>query len=88
MRHPTVSEAAVTAVPHRDFGEVGVAFVILAEGAGFDAVSLIEFVKENLAGFKVPAHVFETDSFPTTSGTGKVQKFKLREQALRLLKAE
>ena len=88
LRHPTVSEAAVTAVPHRDFGEVGVAFVILAEGAGFDAVSLIEFIKENLAGFKVPAHVFETDSFPTTSGTGKVQKFKLREQALRLLKAE
>ncbi len=87
-RHPSVGEVAVTAVPHKDFGEVGVAFVIPAEGAVFDAANLTAFVKENLAGFKVPAHVFETDAFPTTSGTGKIQKFKLREEALRQLKAD
>ncbi|WNK00909.1 AMP-binding protein [Thalassospiraceae bacterium LMO-JJ14] len=87
-RHPSVAEAAVTAIPHKDFGEVGVAFVILAPDTAFDEAGMIEFVKEHLATFKVPAHVFETDSFPTTSGTGKVQKFKLREQALELLQAK
>lgn len=85
MRHPAVAEAAVCAVPHAEFGEVGVAFVIPEDEQTIEPEQLIAFAREHMASFKVPAHVFETNDFPTTSGTGKVQKFKMREIALRKL---
>ena len=45
---------------------------------------LLEYCRGRIASFKVPRHVFLVDEFPMTS-SGKIQKVKLREEALRRL---
>ncbi len=87
-RHPSVRAIAVVGVPDRRWGEVGVAFVIPRPGAAFDAAEFTAWLGERLAGFKVPGRVFAVDAFPLTGGTEKIQKFKLREQAIARLAAE
>ena len=44
-----------------------------------DAEELRGFVRERLAGFKVPKRIHTIDELPKT-GTGKIQKFALRDQ--------
>jgi fatty-acyl-CoA synthase len=80
-KHPAVQDAAVTDLPHPRFGAVGAAFVIAQPGASPGESDVIEFLKPRLSSYKLPAHVFLVDEFPVTAGTGKVQKFKLREMA-------
>jgi fatty-acyl-CoA synthase len=77
-RHDAVHEAAVVAMPSEKWGESPKAFVELREGQDVSAEELMAFCKENLARYKCPAEV-EFGELPRTS-TGKVQKFKLREQ--------
>ena len=79
--HPDVSDVQVVGVPDERYGEEIAAFVILREGATVDGEGLREHCRGALAHFKVPRHVFICAEFPLTV-TGKVQKFKLREQAL------
>jgi fatty-acyl-CoA synthase len=78
--HESVSEVAVVAAPHERWGEVPVAFVTAAGGAEPDAEALQEFARERLARFKVPQRIVVVDELPKT-GTGKIQKFVLRERA-------
>jgi fatty-acyl-CoA synthase len=77
--HPDVLEAAVVAVPHPRWGEVPVAFVTTRPGTSADESSIIAHCREHLPGFKTPKRVLVGD-LPKT-GTGKVQKFSLREVA-------
>jgi fatty-acyl-CoA synthase len=77
--HPGVVEVAVVGVPDERWGEVPKAFVVLRAGADVDADELQAFVRERLAGFKVPKHVELVDELPKTA-TGKIRKFVLREQ--------
>jgi fatty-acyl-CoA synthase len=44
-----------------------------------------DFCRGKIANFKVPKYVFFVDAYPLTA-SGKIQKFKLREQGLNLLK--
>ena len=74
--HPAVLECAVVGAPDERWGEVPVAFVTLQEGARADAEELRSFVRERIAGFKVPRRV-EFVELPKTS-TGKIQKNVLR----------
>jgi fatty-acyl-CoA synthase len=75
--HPAVAEAAVVAMADPRWGEVGLAFVRLAEGfAATDAAGLEGFCRERLAGYKVPARFEFVDDFPRTAA-GKVQKHLL-----------
>ena len=85
IKYPGVQAASVTDLPHQRFGAVGAAFVIRAEDARPTEQEIVEFLKARLASFKVPAHVFFVGEFPLTAGTGKIQKFKLREMALEML---
>jgi fatty-acyl-CoA synthase len=78
--HPAVAAAQVVGIPHGRYGEVGAAFVILRDDVPHER--LLEFAKARLASFKLPEYIFRVDSFPRTAGTEKVQKFRLREQAL------
>ena len=64
---------------------MGVAFVIPKPGKRPLESELIAFARDNLASFKVPQHVIFVESFPLTSGTDKIQKFKLRELASQTL---
>jgi fatty-acyl-CoA synthase len=78
--HEAVSEAAVVAAPHERWGEVPVAFITVSGSQAPDVEELQEFARERLARFKVPKRIIVLDELPKT-GTGKIQKFVLREQA-------
>jgi fatty-acyl-CoA synthase len=78
VKHESVLECAVVAVPHEKWGEVPKAFVTLRTGHEVDEASLIEFCRGRLAHFKCPKSI-EFCELPKTS-TGKIQKFQLREK--------
>ena len=75
-----VMESAVIGLPHPDFGEQVTAIVVREAGAtGPTEQSVIDTLKAELAGFKVPKQVFFAGELPRNS-MGKVQKSVLREQ--------
>ncbi|HEY3107670.1 MAG TPA: acyl-CoA synthetase, partial [Chloroflexota bacterium] len=76
--HPAVLEAAVIGVPDPKWGEVPKAFVTLKSGVAATSDELVAFARQHLARFKVPKSI-AFGPLPKTS-TGKIQKFKLREQ--------
>jgi fatty-acyl-CoA synthase len=83
-RHATVKQAQVIGVPDLRLGEVPAAYVILQPGAAATPEELIAWSRERMATFRVPRYVKIVDSFETIGMTGsaKVQKNKLRAQAL------
>lgn len=78
-RHPDVADVAVYGRPDPVAGQVGVVCVIAKPGTRVDEAAVLAFLRPKLASYKMPRHVVEVDSFPLTAGTGKVQKFKLRD---------
>ena len=68
-------------MPHEKWGETPCAYIELADGAGTTADELLNWCKQELAGYKVPGK-FVFAPIPKTS-TGKVQKFVLRERVLK-----
>ncbi len=83
-QHPGIEAAAVVAMPHEKWGETPCAFIELSQGQ--DSVApeaLREWCRERLAGYKIPGRFVFTTIARTS--TGKVQKFKLREQAKALV---
>lgn len=83
ISHPGVREAAVVGVPDEKWGELVTAVVVVVTlddpPSGAD---LIAHCRDRLAGYKCPKRVEFVDSLPRTA-TGKVQKFRLREQLAR-----
>jgi fatty-acyl-CoA synthase len=78
FRHPKVGEVAVVGLPHEKWGEEVAAFIRPAPGAAIDAEELSAYMRASLAPHKTPRHWFVVEAFPLT-GSGKIQKFKLRE---------
>ncbi len=76
--HPAVLESAVVGAPDELWGEIPVAFVTLREGAEVTPDELADHVRSRLARFKAPKRI-EFGPLPKT-GTGKIQKFVLRER--------
>lgn len=81
MKHPAVGLAGVAGKPDPKWGETPVAFIELKKGARATQEEIIAFVRSQIAGYKVPRTVVFCE-LPKTS-TGKIQKFKLRELALK-----
>ncbi len=79
--HPGVSDVQVVGVPDERYGEEIVAFVIPKEDQQLEAEDLREFCRQKIAHYKIPRHILICEAFPLTI-TGKVQKYKLREQAM------
>jgi fatty-acyl-CoA synthase len=79
LEHPDVVEVAVVGVPDPKFGEAVAAFVRMAAGAAFDPGALIAHCRANIAAQKTPTHWHEVSEWPLT-GSGKIQKFALRDQ--------
>ena len=79
--HPAVREAAVVGVPHDALGEEVGAAVALKDGAGRDADDeLRAFVKERVAAYKYPRHVWFVDELPK-GPTGKILKREIEVPA-------
>ena len=85
LGHPAVQTAQVVGVPDARLGEVPCAYVSLKSGQQVTAQALIAWTKQRCANFRVPRYVKIVHDFESIgmTGSGKVQKAKLREQALR-----
>ncbi len=79
--HPDVEDVQVIGVPDERYGEELMAWIRLRPGATLEPEAIREFCKGRIAHFKIPRYVRFVDAFPMTV-TGKVQKFKMREQAM------
>ena len=82
-----IAQCAVVGVPNGKDDNIGVAYVVLKPGAELTETSLLDQLRPKLASYKMPQKVYFVDELPLTSGTGKVQKFKLREEALARMNA-
>jgi fatty-acyl-CoA synthase len=87
IRHPKVADVQVVGVPDAFFGEELLAAVQLRAGEAATEQELRDFCRERISHQKVPRYVQFVTSFPMTP-SGKVQKFRLREEAIRLIGLE
>ena len=85
--HPKVSDVQIYGVPDRKFGEQVMAAIILKKGAEMTEEEVREFCKGKIANYKIPRYVRFVDSYPMTA-SGKIQKFKMREMAIKELQLE
>ncbi len=84
LRHPKVVDAQVLGVPDSFFGEELLAVVLPKEGAQLTEQELREFCKGQISHQKIPRYFQFVTAFPMTA-SGKVQKFVLRENAIKSL---
>jgi long-chain acyl-CoA synthetase len=71
--HPDVREAAVIGIPHDELGEEVAAAVALKAGGASTPGELRDFVKQRVAAYKYPRHVWLVDELPK-GPTGKILK--------------
>ena len=85
LAHPAVQTAQVVGVPDTRLGEVPCAYVTLKDGSTVSEEELVAWTKQRCANFRVPRYLRIVANFDAIGMTasGKVQKVKLREYALR-----
>jgi acyl-CoA synthetase (AMP-forming)/AMP-acid ligase II len=77
--HPEVAEAAVIGVDDEQYGQRLAAFVVLEPGMSATPESLKQYVRENLANYKVPREIAVLDELPRGS-TGKILRGELQSR--------
>ena len=77
LSHPAVLDAAVIAVPHQKWGEVGKAFIVLREGKQASPEEIRASLDDKLARYKIPQYIQFVDKLPKTA-SGKIKKNLLR----------
>ena len=77
--HPKIQDVQCIGVPDDKFGEELCACIILRSGEQATAAEIRTFCRGRIAHYKVPRYVRFVSSFPMTV-TGKVAKYRLREQ--------
>jgi fatty-acyl-CoA synthase len=86
-RHPKVRDVQVVGVPDRKFGEELCALIIVREGESLTADEVKAFCQGQIAHYKVPRYIKFVQDFPMTV-TGKIQKYRIRQQMMRELGLE
>ena len=84
---PQIKDVQVAAVPSRKYGEEVGAFIILKEGETLEEADVKDFCKGKISRHKIPKYVFFIKEFPLT-GSGKIQKYKLKDLGLELLRQQ
>jgi len=84
IRHPQIADVQVVGVPDAFFGEELLAAIILKAGAELSEEDVRVYCKNQISHQKIPRYIQFTQSFPMTA-SGKVQKFVLRENAVKSL---
>lgn len=85
--HPMVKDVQVIGVPSLKYGEEVLAFIQLRPGASLTKEEVHAYCQGKIAKYKIPSYVLFVDSYPTTA-SGKIQKFKLKQQAIEILGLE
>ena len=85
--HPKISDVQIYGVPDKKYGEQVMAAIILKKGQQMTEDEVKEFCRERIANYKVPKYVKFVEGYPMTA-SGKIQKFKLREMAIKELHLE
>ena len=85
--HPDIVDVQVIGVPDTRYGEEIMAWVQLRDGADTTTDDIKDFCRGTIAHYKVPRYIKITDTFPMTI-TGKVRKFKMREQSIEELRLD
>ena len=85
--HPKISDIQVYGVPDRKYGEQVMAAVILKKGQTMTEEEVREFCHGRIANYKIPRYVKFVESYPMTA-SGKIQKFKMRDLAIKELQLE
>jgi 2-aminobenzoate-CoA ligase len=83
LQHPMVAECGVVGRPDEERGQIVMAYVVLKAGTAATpemAKELQDFVKQVVAPYKYPRKIEFRSSLPRT-GTGKLQRFRLRQEA-------
>jgi acyl-CoA synthetase (AMP-forming)/AMP-acid ligase II len=78
-RHESIADAAALGVDDEKFGQRLKAFVVLRDGASLTEDEIKDYVKDNLANYKVPREVVFIDELPRNA-TGKVLKRELADR--------
>lgn len=84
---PGIKDVQVAGVPSKKYGEAVGAFIILHEGCTMNEYDVREFCEGKIARYKIPKYIFFVKQFPMT-GSGKIQKFKLKDLSLELCKQQ
>ena len=82
--HPAVSDVQVIGVPDAHYGEQVMAWIVVKEDAALSEQDVRDFSEGKIAHYKIPHYIEIVEEFPLTV-TGKIQKFKMREQAIQEL---
>ncbi len=85
--HPKISDVQIYGVPDKKYGEQVMAAVILKKGMEMTEEEVREFCKDRIANYKIPRYVKFVEGYPMTA-SGKIQKFKLRDIAIKELNLE
>lgn len=85
--YPGIKDVQVAGIPSKKYGEEVGAFIITHEGADIHESDIKEFCKGKIARYKIPKYILFVEGFPLT-GSGKIQKFKLKDIGLEMLKAQ
>lgn len=81
---PGVKDVQVVGVPSEKYGEEVAAYVQVKDGASLEPSDVQDFCRGKIARYKIPKYVFFVEEFPLTV-SGKIQKYKLREDAAKRL---
>ena len=79
--HPAIADVQVIGVPDEKYGEELMAWIKLRPGSSPSDEELRAYCKGRIASYKIPRYWKVVDAFPMTV-TGKVQKYRMREQAI------
>jgi fatty-acyl-CoA synthase len=85
--HPDIEDVQVIGVPDAKYGEELCAWVRPRAGSDLTEDAVRSFCEGRLSRHKIPKYVRFTESFPMTI-TGKIQKFKMREESIKELGLE
>ena len=77
VAHPDIEDCAVIGIPHEDFGEKPLAFIVRRKGSSVTNDDILSFLEGRLASYKKPREFEFIDQLPT-SAMGKVLKTELR----------
>ncbi len=84
---PQIEAVEVVGIPSPKYGEQVAAFIKLKNGQSLAEEEVQEYCRGKIARYKIPKYIFFVEAFPMTA-SGKIQKYKLKEVGLELLKEQ